>query len=140
MQIPLTDPIKEALKEAGDMFKMARLLPLRDKAYELSALGESKVNGKAAVGLRVAKKGVKDVNLYFDKESGLMAKVERRTLDVSSGQEVTEERIITEYQKIDNMPVAKKVTVNRDGKKFMEAEVVEVKLLEKIDDAEFTVP
>ena len=34
---------------------------------------------QAAVGVRVASKGQKDVSLYFNKETGLLAKVERRT-------------------------------------------------------------
>ena len=38
------------------------------------------------------------------------------------------------------MPVAKKVVVNRDGKKYLEVEVIEVKYLDSIDDSEFTVP
>jgi hypothetical protein len=53
---------------------------------------------------------------------------------------VAEERIILEYQDVDGMKSAKKVLVNRDGKKFTEAEVLEVKFLDKVDDAEFTKP
>ena len=77
-----------------------------------------------SVDLRSSRRG----EVYFDKESGLMAKVEHRTIDLSSGQELTEERIITEYQKIDGIPMPKKVLVQRDGKKFMDAEVTEVEI------------
>src|SRR5207253_1605637 len=97
---------------------------LKDKSVELSPLGEVKVNDRPAVGVRIASKGHRDLNLYFDKETGLMAKIERQALDTQTMQMVTEERIIQEYQVVDGMKVAKKVLVNRDGKKFTEAEVL----------------
>jgi hypothetical protein len=115
-------------------------VPLRDKAYELSSLGEVPVEGKPALGLRVVVKGQKDINVFFDKATGLMAKVERRGVDPMSGQEFAEERIILEYQKIEGLPVPKKILLNRDGKKYLEAEVLEVKLLDTLDESEFAVP
>ena len=53
--------------------------------------------------------------------------------------EVTEERIILEYQQKDknSPPMPKKIVVKHDGEQFMEAEVIEVKLLETIDESEF---
>src|SRR5262249_851605 len=51
------------------------LLPLlKDKAYTLSPLGELKVNGRPAVGIKAVLKGQADINLYFDKENGLLLK------------------------------------------------------------------
>ena len=69
-----------------------------------------------------------------------MTKTERRTKDLMTGQEVTEERIVTEYQDKHDRKVAKRVTVNRDGKKLLDVEVLEVELLESIDDGEFAQP
>jgi len=34
----------------------------------------------------------------------------------------------------------KRVTVNRDGKKMMDVEIVEARSLEKVDDSEFVKP
>jgi hypothetical protein len=92
------------------------------------------------VGVRVSSKGHKDINLFFDKNSGLLVKVEYRTFDLNSKQEINEERIITEYQNKDGLKVAKKAIVNRDGKKYIEAEVLEVKYLDDIDDTQFSKP
>lgn len=138
-RVPIADKIKDALKDAKHVMQVSRLVTLRDKAYELSLLGEAQVNGKPALGLRIAKKGAKDVNLYFDKKTARIAKVETRTTDVMSGQEVTEERIIAEYQVKNGVPTAKRVVVRRDGKQFLEAEVLEVEQSET-SDADFTVP
>jgi hypothetical protein len=136
----MDEKIVAAIKDALHMMSYLRLSGLKDKKVELTALGEVKVNDRPALGLKIASKGNKDINLYFDKETGLLAKLEYRMTDPLSGQEVNEERIILEYQDNDGLKTAKKLLVNRDGKKYLEFEVLEVKLLEKLDDNEFVKP
>jgi hypothetical protein len=140
MKIPLSEKQAATFNELGAQVAAARLVPLRDKAFELTAVGEAQVNGKPAVGIRASKKGMADVTLYFDKTSYLVVKVEHRTLDFQSEQEMTQERIITEYTTVDGRPQPKKVLINRDGKKFLEAEILEVKDHEKLDDGLFKLP
>jgi hypothetical protein len=134
------DKLDEAFRDAAVLINAFELYPLKDKSYELTAVGEVQVNGKPAIGIRAAKKGQRDVTLYFDKTTHLLARAEHRTVDVMSGQEVTEERIITDYKKVDGIPTPMKGIINRDGKKFMEAEVIEYKTFEKLDDSQFTLP
>lgn len=131
----------DEVKELVYLMGMGRLTPLKDaKKYEVSLVGEDKVEGKPVVGIRVASKGHKDINLYFSKETGLLAKITRPALDLMTGQEIQEERIIKEYQKVDGIPTPKKALINRDGKKFMEVEIEEVKHLEPLDDSTFAKP
>jgi hypothetical protein len=141
MVMDMDENLLELMKEATYMLRLTQqVFLLKDKSVELAPLGEVKVNDRPAVGIKVSKKGQKDLNLYFDKQTGLLAKTEHRTRDYSSGQELDEERIILEYQDVDGLKVAKKILVNRDGKKFTEADVNEIKFVDKIDDAEFTKP
>jgi hypothetical protein len=141
MEVPISDPIQQALKDAIYSLKVSRLGELlKDKGIELSSVGEVKVNDKPALGVRVASKGHKDISLFFDKATGLLAKVERRTVDPQTGNEITEERIITEYTKTDGVPTPKKAVINHDGAKHMEFEILETKRLEKLDDSEFAKP
>ena len=140
MDIKITDSIKNTLKGAQYMLQIGRLVPLvEDKGYKLEGLGEIKVEDKPAVGVRVTSKGKKDVNLYFYKDSGLLAKVESRTAEPGTEKEITEERIIVEYQKEkkQGQAVPKTLLVRHDGKDFLKAEVVEMKHLETVDDSEF---
>lgn len=137
----LDEKLLGELKEIAHLMRVSRLVGLvEDKNCKLSALGEIKVAGRAAVGVKIECKGFRDINLYFDKQNGLMVKAERRALDPTTGQEVSEERIITEYSKVDGVQSPRKLTVYRDGQKFMEAEVTEVKILEKLDPATFARP
>lgn len=138
--VPLPDKALDEVKEAVSMLGVMRMVGLTKKGYELAPLGEAKVNDRPAVGVRVTRKNARDLNLYFDKETGLVVKVERRGVDPMSGQEFTEERVITEYQEKDGMKYAKKVVIHRDGKKYLEAEVLETKFLDKVDDSEFKQP
>src|SRR4051794_26575345 len=50
------------------------LLPLKDKAFTLTALPDEKVDGRPAAGVKVSHKGHRDVSLYFDKQTGLLAR------------------------------------------------------------------
>jgi hypothetical protein len=138
--VPVTDELMAEFKEAVYMMSIGELTGIRKKGIELSLLGEVKVEDKPAVGIKVSSKGHRDVTLYFDKESGMIVRVDAEALDAMGGQKVMQERIIKEYQTIDGMKVAKKVLVNRDGKKFMDAEVLEVRIVDKLDDNEFNAP
>lgn len=138
-KVPLTDALKEALKDVTALLQLNQLVPLRGTGYELSSLGEAKVNDKPAVGIRVSRKGARDVSLFFDKGTGLLTKVERRTVDPMSGQEFTEERVILEYRKVDGLPMASRVVLNRDGKPYAELDVMEAHRLKSIDDGEFNI-
>jgi hypothetical protein len=132
--------ILEELKEGAHLARVMRLVFLKDKSVELSPLGEVKVNDRPAVGVKVACKGHRDVDLFFDKGTGLVAKVVRRGVDLMTDQEITEERVITEYQEVEGQKTPKKAVVSRDGKKFLEVEVLEVKYPAAIDDSEFAKP
>jgi len=137
--VDTTDAIKAALADARHLMKVARVAPvLKEKGFDVSLIGESKVEGKTVIGVRVAMKNQKDVSLYFDKETNLLAKVEHRTSDPMTGNEINEERIILEYKKnADGVPLPKRVKLLRDGKLYLEVEVLEVTFLEKLDDSEF---
>jgi outer membrane lipoprotein-sorting protein len=138
--VPVNDEILAEFKEASYVMGLVQGALLKDKSLKVSVVGEAKVKDKPALGVMISRKGNKDVTVYFDKETGLIAKVEMRRRDLMAGQEVNEERIIAEYQEVDGRKMAKKVEVLRDGKAFLEAEVIEVKLVEKLDDSEFAQP
>lgn len=138
--LELDEKIQNEVKQALHNMRLGRFPVLKEAKYKRTPLGEKQVNGKPAVGVKVQTDGFKDVNLYFDKETGLLAMTERVALDGMTMQEVNEERIVTEYQEVSGVKMAKKLLVNRDGKKFMEIEILEVKMPEKIDDSEFAKP
>ncbi len=113
-----TGEVADALKDVTHVLEIGRaLVTLKEKKYTLDVIGEDKVEGKKVTGIRVSVKDKKDVSLYFDQETWLLAKLEHHTVDAATGNEVTEERIVTEYKKNKNgVPVPKSILVKRDGK------------------------
>jgi len=136
----LDGPILKEMKEAAHMIRVNRLTTLNDRMYELSLIGELKVDDRPVTGVRVSARGFRDVNLYFYKDDGLLALVQHRTVDLLSGKELTEQRVIHEYRDVGGLKSPKKITVFREGKKLMDVEVVEVQFLERLDDSEFAKP
>ena len=135
------DGVAEALEDrhAG---RVEALVPLvEDKGFELSTVGEVKVDDKPAVGVRVSHKGKRDVSLFFDKKTGLLVKSERAVKDQEQGgKERMEERLFGGYKEIGGAKRATKVDIKRDGEKFVESEMTEFESKEKIDPSEFAKP
>jgi hypothetical protein len=141
MTMEVTGDELEALKLETHVANIEALAPLLiDKNFTLSALGDVKVNDKPAVGIKVAHKGFKDVNIYFDKESGMLVKAERRTLEPMTQQEVTAESFYSDYKVIEGVKQATKFEVHYDGKKFLDGEVLEMKYLPKLEKDVFAKP
>jgi hypothetical protein len=94
--------------ELRDMKQRARLSHvyspvdlLREKDVSLSALGESQLNGWVVLGVQVKAKGTPDVNLYFEKGTGLLRKVQYRDKKAGAGKDTLEEFLLLDYRDVD---------------------------------------
>ncbi len=124
----------------GRLFDARNLLPLlKDKAYTLAPLGEIQVNGRPAVGVKVSAKGQTDLDLYFDKTTMLLVKSARWSL-TPAGKEVSLEILYSDYKDSDGVKQPMTHRLLHDGKKFIDMEVTEVRLVDKIADEEFAKP
>jgi hypothetical protein len=131
------DELEEAREEA--YFNWITLLgPLKGKDFKLTALDEVKMDGRTLVGFTVSRKGNRDAKLYFDKETGLLAKSERKVKD--DGIDVVEEMYFADYKDIDGVKMAMRATSRRDGKPNAEFDISEAKLQDKLDDKLFSKP
>jgi hypothetical protein len=133
------DQLKEAQESAHESW-IATLIPLKDKAYTVSSLGDVKVDDRPTVGIRVSSKGHRDVNLYFDKENGLLVKSEMRVKEEESGQEVNQESYFSDYKEVNGLKEPMKIVIKKDGKPFLEADVEEIRRQDKIEDSVFAKP
>ncbi len=99
-------------------------------------LGESKVDGRAVVGLKTSR-GTE--RLYYDKETSRLVCQE---VEVKTKDKKRELTVMTfdDYQDLDGVPVARKQIAKRDGKVVTEMEIVEFKLADKLDPKLFEKP
>jgi len=118
---------------------ISTLLPLKDKAFMLSVVGETQVEKKPAIGVKVTRKDYPEVSLYFDKESGRLVKNEYRSFAQDMMKEVNLEHYYSDYKEMDGAQVPTRLIVKRDGKLFIDAMVVELKA-GKIDSKVFSMP
>ncbi|HLJ95738.1 MAG TPA: hypothetical protein VKU02_21355 [Gemmataceae bacterium] len=118
------------------------LLPLlKDKGFELSPLGEAKVDNQVVVGVRVVHKGHRDINLFFDKTTGLLLKSERTIKDqMMAGKERLQETLHSDYKDVNGVLHPMKVVLKRDGEKYVEGEATEFEAKDQTDDSLFVKP
>jgi hypothetical protein len=117
------------------------LLPLSDKAFQVSTMGETQVAGRPTLGVNVKRDGHRDVQLYFDKESGRLVKSENRVKAAElGGKEVLQEVFYSDYREVDGVLLSARVELKRDGAKFVEADNSEFKQFESLSDGAFGKP
>lgn len=137
----LDDKAKQSIKEQLYQERMANLVLLGDdKKLQLSPLGESTVEGKAVVGIRVSSEGHKDISLWFDKATGLLARLDAQTVDFMTKMDQNTQKVFLDYKDYDGIMKPKRMILNQDEKKFMEMEFEEIKVLDRIDDSVFAKP
>ncbi len=136
-----TDPAQLAEIRSGlELERAKRLLPLlEDKGYQLAVLEEIKVNERPAVGVRITGRGRKEMRLHFDKEYGLLVRAENR-IDDGKGKEIRQHFFFGDFKDIGGYKRPTKVRAYRDGRQIMEAELLDAKPLDKVDETEFAKP
>jgi hypothetical protein len=120
------------------------LLPLRDKAVTLAHGGEGKVGDRAAVIVKATHKDHGEVDFYFDKETGLLAKFETRTVLSPTNQECPFECIFSDYKEVEGMKHFTKITftaeLDPNLKLSCEITFSEIKPVPKLEDDLFARP
>lgn len=129
------------IRSGLELERAKRLLPLlHDKSYQLALLEEIQVNDRPAVGVRITGRGRREMRLYFDKQLALLVRAENR-LDGGKGKpEIRQHFFFGDYKEIGGYKRPAKLRAFRDGKQIMEAELLDVKVLDKVDETEFAKP
>jgi hypothetical protein len=131
--------VHTALKDVIRAFRYVHALTLlKDKSATLSSLGEANIDGKTALGLKVACKDQKDINVFLDKATGLPLKAE---FNISKGgQEETVEFTFSDYKEFNGAKHFTKVALKQGGKPIFEADLSEFKWVDMIEANVFEKP
>jgi hypothetical protein len=137
---PIPPDSLAGLRQTLALERAMRLVPLlTDTGVTLTALGEYTVEGTPVVGVGVRRDGQADLKLYFDKKTALLRAAEHQATG-PDGKAVVQQARYADHRDLGGYIRPGRVTVYRDGKKAMEAEVVEARRLEAIDPAVFRDP
>jgi hypothetical protein len=116
------------------------ITPLLDRKYKLTLVGETKIDGRPATGVRVSRQGFRDLTLYFDRQTHLLVKMERRGLDPLTHMQCQEARLYKDYQKREGRMVPGSVSLLRDGGPTLEFHILDYTILNDVPAEEFARP
>jgi hypothetical protein len=116
------------------------LVPLREQQYKLTLLPEGKLNNKPVVGIGVSAQGHRDIKLFFDRDSGLLVKTERKVRDVDNKQDIVEAILYSDYKEVNGVQVAMRYRAAWDGTDYADVQMTEARVYEKLDDKWFQKP
>jgi hypothetical protein len=135
-------------KEVNAMFRddlrllrlAQQLTPLRDaKKYQLAHLGEIKIDGKLAVGIKIVEKDRPEIDMYFDKETGVPLRAECRVKEPND-MEKTHALYFSGYKEFDGVKHFTKMILKRDDKATFDMDLSDIKREAKLDDSLFAKP
>jgi len=130
----------EEMRDGQYRHRVRNLLPLlHEPGFELSVLPEITVSDQPAVGIRVQSKGHRDIDLYFDKSSGLVVKTESRILPPGKPPIVLEQ-ILSNFRDFDGLKLPMKFTKYENKRLTSVEEFVDITFVDKFDDHEFDKP
>lgn len=128
----------EELREEAYVRWLTTMLPLRDKQFKLEPLGELRVGDVDTVGLKVLIKGHRPVDLYFEKATGVLVKCVHPVRE--NERELIQETIWSVFEMQDGLRRPTRVVTTRDGNPYIDGELSDFRLVEKIDDGVFSMP
>lgn len=111
------------------------LLPLKSGQFKLVLLAGE----KSTVAVKATGADGKSFTIHFDKESALPIKLVAKVAGFD-GQEFTQETSYSDYKEMGGIKKATKIASLRDGEAFVKQEVVEFKILDKVDQKLFDEP
>lgn len=133
---------KQQVDEVGEelyVLWVTTLVALRDPGFELAALPEITVAEQPAAGVKVARKGRPDLKLYFDKKTGLLAKVERKGTE--AGTEITRAYFFSEPKEFDSLKLpTKQVVIDNGTRKVAEWSTISYKFPGSLPGSTFDKP
>lgn len=140
--LPIEPKKLDSMKHETYQLWVTSLLPLlREKEFKLSMLPEGQIDGKPAQGVKVVREGHREVSLFFDRETGLLAKMESTVPDEFQGwKEVKDEAFFSDYKDVGGLKRFCKMKIVRDGKPLLETVLSEQKRMEKADPKIFDKP
>jgi hypothetical protein len=134
-----SEQVKNEKRTVFFMVIPATILPLQKKDFKVEAVGDQTFAGKPAAALKVTGPDGKDFTLYFDKESGLPVRLVAKVTGWM-GEEYTQETTLSDYKDFGGIRKATRLTIKRDGADFVDSQITEFKVLDKVPDDSFAEP
>ncbi|MCS7046163.1 MAG: hypothetical protein NZO58_07390 [Gemmataceae bacterium] len=135
------DKLDYVKTEAYQLWVMTLHPLLRDKEFQLKTIPPKKVGAGEAVGVQVDRKGRPPIRLYFNKDSGLLVKLEVTVKNEFDGwKDALDEVYFDGYQDQDGRKIFSKLKVDRNGQLLGESTISQWRRIAPVDDKRFQQP
>jgi hypothetical protein len=132
------DFLNEA-REEGHVVYLSSLVPLRrDRGVTLKLLPEGKVQGKPADVVQVSFKDRADAQLFFDRDSGMLVKISRKT--AIGGLRAERDYTFGEFRDFSGVRLPTRWQEFINGMKQLDGKVSYYKFQSRADDRQFAKP
>jgi hypothetical protein len=126
------------LREETYVWWLTTLVPLKKSGFTLSTIPDVKVDGEAAAGIKVVRKGHADTRMYFLKRNGVLVKIERRVTE--AGLPVDKEYLYSAYKDFDGVKLHSKELIKVNGRKWTQFTSSDYSFPAKLDAGTFAKP
>jgi hypothetical protein len=134
----LPDNRVRELREEAYTWWVGTLVPLTKEEFTLRALPDGRIGGKAVSVVRASRKGWPDVTLSFDKDSGLLVKMERPATE--AGLKVEKAYLYDRFRTFDGVKVPTHEVTTLNGRKWSDVTFESYKFPDKVDKEKFAKP
>jgi hypothetical protein len=133
-------PEEQASARRASMYanSLLALVPLKGKEFRLKLLPNSVIANRPMLGIEVRHAGHGPVKLFFDKETNLVAGVERRIKD--EGRDLTQEIEFSECKEVQGLKLPFRGVYRQDGKITADDHIQEITILDDIEPGVFAKP
>jgi hypothetical protein len=128
----------EDFQEEIYLLWLTTLVPLKDPAFELAPLPDGKINGQAAAGVKVTRKGHNECHLYFDKQTGFLIQAEHPSR--LEGLEISRAYSFADYKDFAGLKMPAKQGESINSNKYTDLTFTDYTFPEKLNGALFTKP
>ncbi len=124
------------LRQTLDLNRALRLVGLlEDSAYDLKYLGQTEEAEQKVHVVRVLKKNMRELRMFFDAKTGLLVKTEHPV--EFQGKQMLQEEHFSDFRDLSGFRRPVKMTVYRGGQKILDSSLTQVSYLESIESSRF---
>jgi hypothetical protein len=115
------------------------LVPMKGKGFKVESAADEKVGDKPAAVVKATGPDGKDFKLFFDKENSLPVKL-TATVAGFQGNEFNQETTFGAYKDFGGIKKATKIESKRNDQRYIEKEITDFKVLDKVESDAFAEP
>ena len=124
------------LRQTLDLNRAMRLVGLlEDSAYNLKYLGQTEEGEQKTHVVRVLRKDMRELRMFFDAKTGLLVKTEH-PVDFQ-GKQMLQEEHYSDFRDLSGFRRPVRMTVYRGGQKILESALTQVSYFESIEPSRF---